>query len=377
MGLLDRERITGRSDGIDLLRILLALWVVITHLAEWGPLSPTGTAGWLQQVNWKTGEWFQAHGETHPAVVAFIVLSGYCIHRNGARRDSWDVRRYAIKRWFRIVPVYAAASLLGVVLFLAASSHDPEAAHVASGTIAITARGLLLKLSALTAIVPIGHMATNGVNAYEGNGPLYTVAAEMWLYVVYAGAITLLIRRHLAGRGLAVAVGVLWLFGLALVAADPTLQAWWFNASFISFLPLWWIGANSVDRPNDLRFSAAAAVVWIVCTAYLRRHGSLVVEEARLLAFGTVIAQIVVLIDSVELGLPRDGAVHPKRHLTRLAAKGNPLRAGYSLYAFHAPVLILLVAFGVAWPIVWVAAIEPSLTLRGSVPSAQACWLSC
>ena len=73
------------------------------------------------------------------------------------------------------------------------------------------------------------------------------------------------------------------------------------------------------------------------------QHGGLLVEEVRLLAFGVLVAQAIRLIDRAEARLPTAVAEHT--------------RFGYSLYAFHAPVLILLIALGAPWPIVLAAAI--------------------
>lgn len=76
-----------RSNGIDVLRAALALWVVVAHLTAWALLAQGADSvpmplavgmAFLQKL-------FQAHGELHPAVVGFIVLSGYCIHRAGLR----------------------------------------------------------------------------------------------------------------------------------------------------------------------------------------------------------------------------------------------------------------------------------------------------
>src|SRR5262249_34673497 len=117
--LLDRRAADWRSDGLDVLRAALALYVVTVHVAQWGPLSGTGAPSALRAMErWNVGL-FQSHGETNVAVLAFIVLSGYCIHRNGARRGgSWMPATYAIRRFFRIVPVFVVATVFGVGVFL-------------------------------------------------------------------------------------------------------------------------------------------------------------------------------------------------------------------------------------------------------------------
>jgi peptidoglycan/LPS O-acetylase OafA/YrhL len=51
---------SSRSQNIDALRLLLAVWVVITHLAPWvssvqGPTAIPASIHWLTQ--WLEGEW--------------------------------------------------------------------------------------------------------------------------------------------------------------------------------------------------------------------------------------------------------------------------------------------------------------------------------
>lgn len=77
----------GRSAGIDCLRGALALYVLFGHLLPWA-LYTTHTSTAFTQVNAWLIRVFQGHGETDPAVLGFIVLSGYYIHRNGLRADN-------------------------------------------------------------------------------------------------------------------------------------------------------------------------------------------------------------------------------------------------------------------------------------------------
>jgi peptidoglycan/LPS O-acetylase OafA/YrhL len=139
-GLVDRPSVRDRSDSIDTLRAALALWVLTVHVAEWGPLSATGTAEPLSWFEHWTVRLFQQHGETHPAVIAFIVLSGYCIHRGGGRRGSrWTTAGYATKRFFRIWPVYVAASIVGAVVFEFVNQGHRQLVGAITETTAITA----------------------------------------------------------------------------------------------------------------------------------------------------------------------------------------------------------------------------------------------
>jgi peptidoglycan/LPS O-acetylase OafA/YrhL len=327
--LLDRTRTGSRSDGIDSLRALLAIYVIFSHLYLWGPLTATGTVAPLSWFGHYTVAAFQGHGETNPAVVAFIVLSGYCIHRNGARRDRWDQRGYLIKRAFRIWPVYIAATLVGAALFEAARHSQASVTQAMSATGSISAGCMAAKLSGIAAVIPSAHLYGC---TYQGNAPLVTVAAEISLYVVYGLAIWFLLRGT-PGRLLAAVAAAATFACFALVLTTPMLEGWWFNGSLFGFLPLWWIGAllvGDVEQRPLLWLGAAAAGTWIAATAYLHGTSSLAVEELRLLAFGVVAGLGIRLLD------------HRVRHLPRPVTGVG--RAGYSIYAFHAPILILLVA---------------------------------
>ena len=310
-----------RSRGIDCLRGLLALYVLFGHLLPWA-LYSAGTSNALTSVNGWLIRVFQGHGETDPAVIGFIVLSGYCIHRGGMRAGSFNVRAYAVRRAFRIVPVYLLGCLLGVVLLVNAG----PVAHVLTGTPALTAGGMLAKLTTVGAVLPSRYL-----QSFQGNAPLVTVAAEMWLYAFYA----VMIRSHL----LWVTIAVLWLAGLAWVSQHPVYYGWWSTGSLVGFLPYWWLGALLVNpgfsgrRPVVL---AAAGAVWLALTVALDGHtSSLLVIEARKLCFAVLIGGVIVNLDGI-------------RH--RILDAGSLLgRAGYSIYALHAPIIIALLVAGVPW----------------------------
>ena len=67
----------SRSRGIDSLRALFALWVVLAHVAGWASAVQGAAAMPTLIVSAMGGliTLFQSSGETHPAVVGFIVLS--------------------------------------------------------------------------------------------------------------------------------------------------------------------------------------------------------------------------------------------------------------------------------------------------------------
>jgi peptidoglycan/LPS O-acetylase OafA/YrhL len=86
--------ISGRQPGLDLLRALAVLWVVLYHLASYGIALPGAVDhGWM-------------------GVDLFFVLSGYLIGGQLLRpyaaggRPSW--RRFLLRRALRVLPAYLA-----------------------------------------------------------------------------------------------------------------------------------------------------------------------------------------------------------------------------------------------------------------------------
>ena len=102
----------ARSEGIDLLRAFFALWVLFAHLVPWAGLVSDGSI-LLRFLFAGLGRVFQPAAETHPAVLGFMVLSGYCIHRNGFRRLEGSPKQDALRRFFGGAAVCVRASRLG------------------------------------------------------------------------------------------------------------------------------------------------------------------------------------------------------------------------------------------------------------------------
>lgn len=322
----------NRSSGIDAVRAVLALWVLVfAHLIPWAAFTqgPDSVPGVLTATAQALIQLFQPAGELHPAVLAFIVLSGYCIHRNGLRHPSDGVSRYAIKRLFRIGPVYVVALVFGIVAYEWAREIRAEQAMALSGTSAISPYCVAAKLFLLPALVP-----SFGSCANLGNAPLGTVMVEAVLYGIYALAFQFLIWR---GRS-AVLVWICalsWLSGPLLSYVRPEWSGWWQNSSVWGFLPYWWIGALFADRSRAPTIPLLPLVLtWIAATAILLATISPLVAELRKFALALFIAATVTRLDTSDI---RDGV---------LAALG---RAGYSLYAFHAPLTYVLLIAGLSW----------------------------
>ena len=155
LNLLNVPRRWQRSFGLDMLRGFFTLYVLIlSHLVPWVSYSQGNEAS-LVALSPITllNELFQKHAELNPAVLQFIVLSGFCIHRNGVR-SSEDLPPFAIRRTFRIIPVFWLVSILSVWIFLQSVRVDAQAAHTLAGTQDISIKCLLAKMTTIAALIP-------------------------------------------------------------------------------------------------------------------------------------------------------------------------------------------------------------------------------
>jgi peptidoglycan/LPS O-acetylase OafA/YrhL len=344
--LLPRQELTkeplrrDRSDGIDALRALLAIWVMLAHLVSWVATvqGPAAEPGWLQAVMGYVLRLFQPVGELHPGVLAFIVLSGYCIHRAGLRENgSGQLAGYAIRLFFRIAPIYYIATCAGLIGIIVAGWKSPSFAAMLSGTTTIDSSCVAAKMLFLPAVYSGVYQCS-----YLGNAPLATVVVEVVLYVIYAAAFAGLVWRRLER---AVWLTCLGLFIATLImlgrGVSPGFYGWWQNGSVFSFLPYWWLGVAFVNpefAENWARRIWPLAAAWLVLSALLlwtHAHGALGLAELRKLIFAIGVGVFIHRLDRRQW-----------RGLAILAPVG---RAGYGLYALHAPVTYTLVIYGAPW----------------------------
>jgi peptidoglycan/LPS O-acetylase OafA/YrhL len=344
-----------RSDGIDVLRALFALWVVLAHLIPWSAAAqgPEAVPQWLAVIARGFIAIFQPVSELHPAVLGFIVLSGYCIHRAGLRNAGDGViAGYAIRRFFRIAPLYYLAIVAGLAGFAIAGWQSPSLASALSGATQLDGSCLLAKALVLSAVFPSVYQC-----GFLGNAPIATVLVEIVLYILYAAAFAGLVWRG-RERLIWLGCGVLFLLSLPWLARNPSYYGWWQNGSVFGFLPYWWLGVAFVN-PAFARASTRRLwlilLVWAALTALLmlaHPPAALAIAEIRKLCFALGIGVLIYAVDNLPL---RGGA---------LALVG---RAGYGLYAIHAPLTYTLAIYGVAWWLVLMANVLAGLLLHYAV----------
>ncbi len=307
-----------RSGGIDAFRGALSLWVLLVHTGLWAGAGNATSAQWLGRV---TSTVFQPHGETNPAVLAFIVLSGFCIQKSWM--NAQELRKFAIRRVFRIGPIFLLGIVAGIAGYLIARSMS-SLAEAFSGTSSIEPTCLLAKATAVAALTPAFHPCS-----YAGNAPLLTVMVEIALYAVFP-------LLTWCGRKVTFGVCVICLAaGLLISGTNSGWFDWWQNSSLFGFLPYWWIGAAfaMMKQPPSRRWAVWTIAVWIAITIGCEFDRSALLSELRKTPFSLLTGIAIVRLQ-----------LHTAPKLPCIVG-----RAGYSIYALHAPILYTLLIAGVPW----------------------------
>jgi peptidoglycan/LPS O-acetylase OafA/YrhL len=331
-----------RSPSLDIVRGFAAFSVLLLHWSGWtADAIGDDRVGRTMRGAARVAAFGWTGSGIHPGVVIFIVLSGFCIHQGvaaapGRDRQPGFWRDYAVRRLVRIYPVYLVGLLLGLGVAMLSGGFTPT---VGGTFIALSGTGGLAQFAAMAGVrIPPDILA--------GNIPLFTVAVEMLLYATYP--VLLLVARRagvLAVIALAVAA---YLARVVLAMRGMPLDL--LHGTLLEFLLYWTLGALAVElvcaarRANapqriPLRLAATAgAAAYLLYTTFVRVKGA---------HFGaTLILAVTVAVVLCMLVLEEDRV--PRGALCRVAvwhcaALGE---RSYSLYAVHAPLIVLAVLYG-------------------------------
>jgi peptidoglycan/LPS O-acetylase OafA/YrhL len=308
---------------VEGLRGVAALYVFLYHVWQSAVAHAGATIALLLPF---TLPWLQFG---HFAVSVFIVISGYCLGLPVATRPErrFDARRFAQRRARRLGPAYVLALVLTLIPFYATLALRGQ--HVAFSHVAI----------ALVAHLALLHNLVQVLAEYL-NGPMWSIALEVQIYVVFALLLVPLWRRFgpWAQLAAALAIGLApqllfhgalaytapWLLGLyamGVVAAHATARGWnapWLRvaavaagiAGVVMMLPRGDAAADGSLWPADIVVGAAVALLFVTS------GGTALPVTARLLALRPV-----VLLGTFS----------------------------YSLYLIHAPLVLLTAAALAHW----------------------------
>ena len=268
----------------------------------------------------------------HAAVIVFFVISGYLV--GGITCNRWmksgpDVMEYAISRFSRIYTVLVPALIVGYALD-AAGMHwlDGNGLYSNVGAYPIGSLDAVeVRLSPLVFIGNLLMMQTVHVTSLGSNGPLWSLAYEWWYYVVFC-----LVLMGALYRGRARIAAVVLLGALAIIL--PSAMFLW--------MVIWLLGTATFFLCKSGRLrphpALAAAVFLATLVGTYQLEALHIVDRSRTTSFLmdlAVAASYCLLL----LSVARDDFRLPMERFHRWAAGFS-----YSMYLFHFPTMLLLVA---------------------------------
>lgn len=337
--LYDIPKIKSYNGWIEFIRMQLAISVLFSHIIPWYNIYDNNVYSLLGMVNVLIVQIFQSSGETNPAVLAFIVLSGYCIHRNGFRRHAMDVEQFFVRRFFRILPLLLVGTIAGGFVFNFTKTNPFIPIITSTDTISIGS--LLYKISGLFVFFPF----ENYQNVYQGNAPLITCIVEFWLYMFYP-----IISFYIMNYG----DKVFWCLvcGLVIIGATacllfPYISPWWNNGSFFSFLIYWWIGAYAVDQGCQIFKKIRPLFVFyaIFSVFLIISPNMLIVVEIKKILFCLLFAILLRKLDKRESPLLLNSLL---------------FKSSFSLYALHVPLICVAMYIGLNLYVTFISIIMSS-----------------
>ncbi|MEO6243914.1 MAG: acyltransferase [Opitutaceae bacterium] len=339
-----RPEAPARLLSLDALRGLCAGIVFLSHWHLWSDFTPVGA---VEVALRHTGEWLHDSlslltwptGGHHPAVLGFFVLSGFCIHYPFARRalageppPPW--RDYFGRRFRRIMPVYWAATALGLV-FVAAEALRPTSSPLLRLHATGSLEDIVVRVTAMAGLYPR--------EIFAGNYILTTVTVEIFMYAAYP-----LIYAYAArGRWITLGSAFLALHVLAITLLRFFTPYWIFNSVFMLGI-FWYAGALAAHLYLTARRRVAGSWVLLVWAGFLGLKTLPHFTGLNLLkqgAWGLVCMLGILWIVDRERRSPCTVGSPPVVFLGHVGA------ASYSLYAMHTPAIMLatwtLLQFGV------------------------------
>lgn len=309
------------SIKLDLVRWLAAFMVFASHFLQRG----------VTLIDSKVIDPF-----SHLGVLVFFVLSGYVIRFVSDGRHP-DARGYLEARWARINSVFLPALLFTVVFDLIGRQLDP----------ALYARYPVPDLLHVAAYMPV-FVTFMFENAFHGlrwfsNGPLWSVAYEVWYYIIFC------MFFYFRGKARTVLTGLAMLFA---------------GYKILLLMPLWLAGCmiykhrDAIERvPIALRrvlcLCSLGMIIFLLLPQGhslldpLRDVGRILTGQGYHAAFLADYMMCVLL--SVFLATFCSTGVFDLPAAVAPMIRWN-VNYSFTLYAFHVPVLLLLRATGMYDP---------------------------
>ncbi len=296
------------SNALDILRSLAAFLVVVNHIGE----TLFVFEDHLDPFNLFA---FQLLYLGHHSVMILFVVSGFLIGRAGVQvigKGGAKIFDYGIDRTTRIYVVLLPALLIGLFSdwVLINLSAGPEFDYVSQ------------RMSVLIFLGNIVGLQTIYVPTFGSNGPLWSLACELWYYFMFPLFLVALFGANVRNRLIGLVAFVLTLF---IVSDDILHYGTIWCLGVLCWLPRWPV------LPKWLSWSLLICLLASANNDYLWLNG---------LGFPHIVAtalSVVLIINSHRF----DRA--PKKGL-RLSISHFFAKFTYSLYLYHYPPLMIITA---------------------------------
>jgi peptidoglycan/LPS O-acetylase OafA/YrhL len=284
-----------RYSILDALRIILALWVTMSHFGVFPLFAGADTATKFGRTlihGWSSIVWGV------PAVIGFFVISGFCIHLPYRHDEKLPVGRYYARRYIRILVPVAVAILISRLI----KNNGP--------------------------II--------GQHSVLWNGVLWSLACEEIYYAVYP------LARVLRKRfGWGPVLGPAFLVGAILAFTRPEAldgSALGTVEAAVSLFPVWLLGCILAEQSDQLPALDSPWVIW--GWRFLAWFGSWCCEMIHFKGEVSV-TQSVLWFGILAYFWIKKEIAYSKHHQpwTQLASAGL---WSYSLYLMHIPAMGLL-----------------------------------
>lgn len=319
--------------ALDALRGVLAVCVLFGH-ARW--LLWAGHAEWFAS----SPQWWEyplafasaAFRYGYEAVMVFFVLSGFFIHLPIARDISGggsgvlDIRDFARRRFLRLVPPYALALIITLIVDTLGRSIYPALYEARTGDPLLDSNVAVMNYTT-ESVLPALLLLPGSLGSHYGtNGPLWSLAFEVLYYLAYPIWLWLRMRSAVAAyMGVPVACLLLKMF---------LPQS--FGASVLSLWPLWIAGAGLCE---------------LLCRGRAPSHPVVlggVLSVAMFLLFHVPMAHSWLPVIYALFGV---GIVLAAASVSESTVRAMPIRGfawlgirSYSIYIFHFPFVVFLAA---------------------------------
>lgn len=328
MNLLNMPTKKYYSSGIVYLKGLACLYVLLAHFYSWHSTICGEQVLGVGSIMRALTRIFQPNGDTNPAVLFFIVVSGYTAHRNGIRENKIiSYKNYLTKRIIRLYPMLLVGSVLGGVLWYASNRNVAVITCTSTDDISIT--GIILKILGIIVLFPQNYLDT-----YCGNAPLITISVILFCTLSYPFCLKILSGNK---RIVPIAIfGIIYVMTF-LAVCKKGYNVWWQNASLISFFPYFLLGmyCNGIHNKkhiNELILCGGMGEIVMILLCH-NSSGVLlnILTEIKKLLLGVSFGMLIVAVDREN--------VSASKNIVYIIGEYS-----FSIYCIHAPLTIYLLA---------------------------------